>query len=163
MHYYQKIYSMSNKTKLSILLFFSLMAFACKKESHVMWISIKNDTKHTIHCEFYPTKHANGYTLSSDIDTLMKMDDIYFSEDLDQKPTDLLKSAYDSIIVTIPGLDKILLFKKDLVKNYKLNPYTDITSWGFEKLIMEFPSSFSRNETEIDNYYFSINMSDLTN
>lgn len=127
-----------------------------------MWISIKNDTKLTINCKFYPTKSANGYKLTSVIDTSMKQVEMYSSANLNQKPEELLKSAYDSIIVTISSLNKDLLFKKDLVKNYKSNPYTDSNSWNFEKLTRDFPTSFSRNKTEIDNYYFSINLDNLT-
>ena len=153
---------MTNNARISILSIGLVMIVSCTKEKHVMWISIKNDTKYTIDCKFYPTKTASGYTLNSEIDTLMKQDEIYSSGNLNQKPTDLLKSAYDSIIVTTSSLKKDLVFKKDLVKNYKANPYTDIDSWGFEKLTQDFPTNFSRNKTEIDNYYFSINMDNLT-
>jgi hypothetical protein len=138
-----------------------MMTISCKKKRNVMWISIKNDTKYTIDCKFYPTKTANGFTLISEIDTLTGQDEIYSSGNINQKPTDLLQSAYDSIVVIISSLNKDLLFKKDVVKNYKLNPYTDIDSWGFEKLIEDFPTSFSQNETEIYNYYFPINIDNL--
>lgn len=152
---------MTNNAKL-ILIFFPEIIFSCTKEKHEMWISIKNETKSTIDCRFYPTKTATGYTLTSEIDTSIKQDDIYNSGNINQKPTELLKSAYDSIIITISSLNKVLVFKNDLVKGYKSNPYTDFDLWGFEKLTRDFPTNFSRNKTEIDNYYFSINLDSLS-
>jgi hypothetical protein len=153
---------MTNNAKILILIIISAIIISCNKEKHEMWISIKNETKSTIDCRFYPTKTATDYSLTSEIDTSMKQDDIYNSGNINQKPTDLLKSAYDSIIITIPSLNKVMVFKKDLVKGYKSNPYTDLDSWGFEKLTKDFPANFSRNKTEIDNYYFSINLDNLS-
>lgn len=152
---------MINKVKLSLLFFFTVIAVSCKKEKHAIWISIKNDTRYTIDCKFYPIKAANGITLNLKLDTLVKQKDFYNSDNTDQKPTDLLKSTYDSILITISGLNREMFFKRDLVKNYKSNPYTDMDSWGFEKLTQDFPTNFSRNKTEIDNYYFSIKEENL--
>jgi hypothetical protein len=153
---------MTNNSKILILIFFSAIIISCGKEKHEMWISIKNEAKSTIDCKFYPTKTATEYILTSEIDTSMKQDDIYNSGNINQKPTELLINVYDSIIITISSINKVLVFKKDLVKGYKSNPYTDIDSWGFEKLTRDFTTNFSRNKTEIDNYYFSINLDKLS-
>ena len=144
-----------------LMIFSALITISCKKEDHLMWISIKNETKYIIDCNFYPTKLADGYTTFSSIDTMQQID-IYSSDNMDQKPTDLLEKVYDSIIITISGLNKDLVFKKDIVKNYKLNPYTDVDSWVLEKFTKNFPTNTSRNSKEIDNYYFSIKLEDLT-
>jgi hypothetical protein len=152
---------MTRKFNFLILLGLLYLMFSCKKEKHVMWISIKNETKYTIDCELYPTKTANGYTRSAHIDTIMKMDDIYASENLNQLPEDLLLSAYDSIIVRINDLNKTLVFKKDFLQSYKLNPYNDKQAWTFENFTEDFNTSFRRNTTEIDNYYFSISMENM--
>lgn len=151
-----------NRTICMIILLCLLLTInSCEKEKHEMWISIQNDTPYTIDCDLFPTKTANGYTLSTQIDTIMKMDDIYFSENVNQLPGDLLKSAYDSIKITIHELNKTLVFKKDLTSSYKINPYTDKEAWRFENFTRDFPTSFSRNTTEIDNYVFSINTENM--
>jgi hypothetical protein len=152
---------MNRNILITILLVFLVTTISCKKEKHVMWISIKNDTPYTIDCNLFPTKTANGSTGSTQIDTVMKIDDIYSSVNTNQLPQDLLISAYDSIKITIKELNKILVFKKDFTSFYKINPYNDKEAWQFVNFTEDFNTSFRRNTTEVDNYVFSINMENM--
>jgi hypothetical protein len=133
---------------------------SCKNETYEMWISIKNGTNDTINCKFYPTPTANGFQTSTEITPVNYMANIYASGNTSQTPVDLLISAYDSISLNIKGYSKTIIFKKGSVKNYKNNPYDNSNSWSSYKITESLAAGFSKTETEITNYFFTINLTD---
>jgi hypothetical protein len=138
-----------------------VIAFAsCKNETYEMWISIKNGTNDTINCKFYPSPTANGYQTNSEITPANYMDNIYASDNMNQTPAALLSSAYDSISLNMKGYSKTIIFKKGSVKNYKNNPYDNSNSWSSYKLTKSLAGGFTKTETEITNYFFTINLAD---
>jgi hypothetical protein len=136
---------------------------SCKKEEQVIRISIKNNMPYTLSCKFYPTKEANGYILDYEIDTSTRVFNIYNSTNINQSPSELLKNAYDSFSISIPELNKKLIFKKDLTVNYSINPYTNPEKWVLKEYSETTYTNLRQKKTNIDDYLFVISLENIPN
>lgn len=143
---------------------------SCKKETtYQLQILVKNNTASKLKVTLFPKSKymygdlydfcdfGGGYADTTfDIDSNSQKS-IYISNNLDQKPYDLVTKITDSIY--IKPYDKgtgIMKFSKDTVIGYSDNLFSDNSIWIYEKKNSYEKTNFSTHPIESHDYIFEI-------
>lgn len=141
------------------LLYILLIAFAFSncKEHHETRIVLKNNTDYNLQISMNPNSSAEGVKHNLQLSSEYPEQGIYRIDVPDYDPRTLLSDGYTSFIVELENSEKkIIGFSKYTDPNYELNPYKDLGSWEYDEFYYTYLFNYSKQETLIHEYTFSI-------
>jgi hypothetical protein len=152
-----------------------LLAFSCKEKVHEeLQILIQNDTDSLIHITLYSKDAISGlypvckgcgghkttkYTLSPHDNELSYTWDevIFLTDDLNMEPYTLVSMAFDSIHISLPDKDSVLIrFTPEKVTGYSENIFAENSTWNFRINEWNAQTQFSKNPQKDHCYSFLI-------
>ena len=134
-----------------------------------MHLWIKNTTDFNLTLKLYPKSEYmhNGLYCAGDFgsgyrDTEIEInpnqeESIFYSNNLDQAPSFLTTTIFDSIFIYSVSDDKVIIaFSPDTVIGYSVNLFDPDSIWDFEIRKYDEPNNSNRNPVESHNYSFVI-------
>lgn len=147
-----------------------ILISSCKeKTSYQMQLLIENKTNNKITVRLFPKSeylHNELYDFSDFgggySETIFEIEpnqeeNLYYSDNLEQTPFDLVSKVFDSIRITPFNEDKVvMLFSADTVIGYSENLFDSTSNWNYEIRNYDEPDNFNRNPVESHDYNFII-------
>jgi len=165
-----------NKTMKYLLVIAGLIILltSCKEDTKYTYvIAISNLTNNQLQLKVFPKSknierqlyQVSSYGDFSDMEFTLHSNDsktLFTSAKLDYVPQQLLAEIFDSLSISIDsGL--VIKFRPDSVENYKINMFSENSTWTYKKLEGGNPTSFRRNPTVIYFYEFEIKQENIGN
>ncbi len=157
------------KNQLILFLLFIFITSCKEKTSYELGLLIKNNTGDNINVNIfakgedlpkglYPISDFGGGYYKSFFELYSKDSKyIYCSDNLKQKPFDLVFKIFDSIHIRSVKDDKLLIrFLPDTVIGYSENIFSVDSKWNYEIIDSDMPTNFRRNPVKLHNYTFTI-------
>lgn len=148
--------------KLSTLLIICLtFCTSCRERiTYGTSMSIKNELIDTLSVTFYPKVKPFEYWTDYLLNANSK-EGFYWTSEIGVNITDLITSVYDSILIAEKNGRFIIKFNHESAVNCNINPFNDSNIWGSEIIKGDEPTSFKRNPTETENFFFKITEGNL--